>query len=125
MSRFLRSIVLLLATAALGFGVAADLTIACGQGGGSVCNKVVQLASVAAEKRVDVTVTPGYEATIMVVGDLAWKYRTTAATATTDLPVAAAQSLTLTFTEATSFYELRTASDGTLCFVVLSVKRKL
>lgn len=120
--KFLAS-VLLCTLASLSWGAAADLTLAAGQGGGTVCNKVVQLASVAAEKKVSITVTPGYHATVMMVDDVAWKYRTTSATSTTDLPVAAGQSLTLTFTESTDIWELRDAADGTLKFVILSVAK--
>lgn len=123
MKRLFAVLALVTLFAGYGFSTAADYTIACGMGGDAVVNKVTQATSVTAQKSIDITVTPGYKATIMFVDDQAWKYRSTSATSTTDLPVAAAQSLTLTFTESTRIYELRSSADGTLCIVPLTVAK--
>ena len=94
---------------------AATTTVDCRVGGLLPYNKVTQMASQTAENTLTVQISPGQPVTIMLVCDQAWFYRSTTATSTTQMPIAAGQSLVLRFGETTSVFFLRQTVDGTLC----------
>lgn len=114
--RAIRLLALLLLLTPSWAATVATLTLT---GGPDQFNQVTQCATAAAEASVVVTLTPESKRTIMMVCDQDWKYRSTTATSTTDLAVAAGQVLTLTFQRTTTFYILRTTVDGTLKIVPL------
>lgn len=98
---------------------AATVTVDCRQGGPLPWNKVTQAPSIVTENQITVQITPGSPVVLMMVCDQAWTYRSTTGTATTNMPVAAGQTLTLRFTESTNFFYLRQTADGTLALVPL------
>lgn len=78
-----------------------------------------QLAVASAEKSVEVKVSPGRPQAVQFVCTNAWKLRTTTATSSTDLPVAAGQPYVLPVYATRTVYVLRDTTDGTMTMTPL------